>query len=201
MDHEYNEKTINVTNSDMTFERLYREPFVTDEIKDDIEKANVLLIPFTGFRGENIYSFPEETDDFLYYLKDNADSSLRPDIAITDNDYALLGLHSAVVTVATILVQSIVLPVIVNLISDYLKKRAERANRGSNELSAEVNIIVEEDGVSKQISYKGPVDGVKEALNTVAQNIFEDSDNSSKVTDKTQATRDLTDTQDARDED
>lgn len=37
---------------------------------------------------------------------------------------------------------------------------------------AEVNIIVEENSKSKQLSYKGPVSGVKDTLESAIPNLF-----------------------------
>lgn len=176
MKHEINEKTLIVKDCSETFETIYEKEYFPKELMDEIKQANVLLIP-DHVKRENKegYVFPECTQEFLEYLKDNGSDNLIPDIAINDEDFQKLELHSAAITIATFVVTSIVLPMMINLVSNYLYDQAKKMHRDKKDVSARVNIITTEDGKkSKMISYEGPVSGIEEALKSAAKDIFKD---------------------------
>lgn len=72
MKHEIFDTTMNVSDTDVTFEEIYKKPYVPVEYMEDIKNANLLIIPNEGFRDEGDVLFPETTREFLEFLKDNA---------------------------------------------------------------------------------------------------------------------------------
>lgn len=176
MKHEINEKTLIVKDCSETFETIYEKEYFPKELTEEIKQANVLLIPDHIKREDKEgYVFPECTQEFLEYVKDNGSDNLIPDIAINDGDFKKLELHSASITIATFVVTSIVLPIMINLVSNYLYDQAKKMHRDKKDVSARVNIITTEDGKkSKMISYEGPVNGIEEALKSAAKDIFKD---------------------------
>ena len=83
----------------------------------------------------------------------------------SDEDFNKLELHSALITVASFIVTAVVLPVAVNLVSDFLHDLCQKHSRKPDEISAEVNIYVDMENKSTRITYKGPVAGIRDALN------------------------------------
>jgi len=177
MAHEVFGKTIKVVVCEENFNTVYEKEYIPKELLDEIKKANVLLIPDCVKRGtEEVYTFPESTQEFLEYVKDNSADALKPDIAVDDEDFNKLELHSTAITIATFVVTNIVLPLMVDLVSSFLYDQVKKMHREKENVSAKVNIIVteENDKKSKMISYEGPVSGVEDALKTAAKDIFKD---------------------------
>lgn len=176
MRHEICEETLTVKDCSETFETIYEKEYFPKELMNEIKQANVLLIPdYIKREDREGYVFPECTQEFLEYVKDNGSDSLIPDIAIDDENFKKLELHSAVITIATFVVTGIVLPMMINLVSNYLYDQVKKMHREKKDVYAKVNIITTEEGKkSKKISYEGPVSGIEEALKTAAKDIFKD---------------------------
>ena len=173
MKHEIEEIKLTISDSKIRLEDVYEKPYIPQEYISDIKKANLLLIPTEKSNRYNHPIFPELTSEFLDYLKDNSPEEIISDIAISDEDFNKLELHSAAITVATFIVTSALLPFAINLVSSYLYDKAKQMHRKEDELSAEVNIIVQNGKKSKQISYKGPVKDIKDTLDSTIPNLFE----------------------------
>ena len=71
---------------------------------------------------------------------------------------------------------SILLPIATGIVSAFLYDLIKKYRRKDDETTAEVNMIVEDKKTkkSKKITYKGPVSGVKDALDSAAQNLFKE---------------------------
>lgn len=174
MKHEIFDTTMNVSDTDVTFEEIYKKPYVPVEYMEDIKNANLLIIPNEGFRDEGDVLFPETTREFLEFLKDNANDEIVADIAISDEDFQRIELHSAVIEVAKIIVQWGVLPIATSMIAAFLYDLVQKYHRKPEETSAKVQIITEETATkkSKKITYEGPVSGIKDALDQASKDLF-----------------------------
>ena len=176
MKHEISKETLIVKDCSETFETIYEKEYFPRELMNEIKKANVLLIPdYVKREDKEGYVFPECTQEFLEYVRDNCSDNLIPDIAIDDEDFKKLELHSAAITIATFVVTGIVLPMMINLVSNYLYDQAKKMHREKKDVYTKVNIITTEKGKkSKMISYEGPVSGIEGALKSAAKDIFKD---------------------------
>ncbi len=174
MKHEAFDTSWNVFDTDITFEEIYKKPYVPEEFIDDIKKANLLIIPNEGFRDEGDLLFPETTREFFDFLKENANTEIIADIAISDDDFQLIELHSAVIEVAKIIVQWAVLPIATSMIASFLYELVKKYHRKPEDTSARVQIITEETTTkkSKRITYEGPVSGIKDALDQATKELF-----------------------------
>lgn len=174
MKHEIFDTILNVSDSDITFEDIYQKPYIPTEYMAEIKRANLLIIPNESFRDEGDILFPETTREFFEYLKDKSDDELVADIAISDEDFQRIELHSAVIEVAKIIVQLVVLPVATGLIASFLYDLVKKYHRRPEDTSAKVQIIAEETETkkSKKITYEGPVSGIKDALDQATKELF-----------------------------
>ena len=148
--------------------------YIATEYLDDIKKANLLIIPNENFRDEGDVLFPETTREFFDFIREFPNDEIIADIAISDEDFKRIELHSAVIEVAPIIVQTIVLPIALNIISSFLYDLAKKYRRKPEDTSAKVQIITEETATkkSKKITYEGPVSGIKEVLDQAAKDLF-----------------------------
>ena len=174
MKHEIFDTVLNVTDSDVTFEKIYKKEYIPTEYLDDIKKANLLIIPNENFRDEGDALFPETTREFLDFIREFPNDEIISDIAISDEDFKRIELHSAVIEVAPIIVQWVVLPVATSMIASFLYDLVKKYRRKPEDTSAKVQIITEETATkrSKKITYEGPVSGIKEALDQAAKDLF-----------------------------
>ena len=178
MQHEINKMSLTVDSLDLTFDDIYKKDYIPQDYLDEIKKANLLIIPTEHFRGMQEVVFPETTLDFYEYIKENSNDDITADIAISDGKFLKMELHSAVITVATIIVQYVVLPIATGLISSFLYELVKKHHRKNEETSAEVNIIVEEtkSKKTKKITYKGPISGIKQTLDNISDKLFDDEE-------------------------
>ena len=174
MKHEIFDTVLNVTDSDVTFEMIYKKEYIPTEYLDDIKKANLLIIPNENFRYEGDVLFPETTREFLDFIREFPKDEIISDIAISDEDFKRIELHSAVIEVAPVIVQWVVLPIATSMIASFLYELVKKYRRKPEDTSAKVKIITEETETkkSKMITYEGPVSGVKDALDQAAKDLF-----------------------------
>ena len=165
---------VKISDTEISFEQIYNKEYIPKEYIEDIKKANLLIIPDENFRDEGDILFPETTREFFDYIIDNANDNIVADIAISDDDFQRIELHSAVITVATIIVQYAVLPVATGMIATFLYDLIKKHHRKPEDTSAKVKIITEESKTkrSKMITYEGPVSGIKDALDQAVKDIF-----------------------------
>lgn len=174
MTHEINYKKVQIIDSNLTFEKIYEKKYIPSEYLDEIKKANLLIVPNENFRKKGDVLFPETTREFFEYIQDHPNDEIVADIAISDDNFQRIELHSAVIEVATIIVNVVVLPVAINMISNYLYDLIKKYHRKPEDTSARLKIISEETKTKKTkiISYEGPVSEVKETLEIATKEIF-----------------------------
>lgn len=174
MQHESFDNILKISDTDITFEQIYGKDYVPAEYLDDIKKSNFLIIPNESFRNEGDILFPETTREFFDFIRESSGEEIVADIAISDEDFQRIELHSAVIEVATFIVQQVILPIVPGIISAFLYDLVKKYHRKPEETSAKVKIIAEETAIkkSKMITYEGPVSGIKDALDQAAKDIF-----------------------------
>ncbi len=165
---------VKIYDTNISFEQIYNKEYIPKEYIDDIKKANLLIIPNEDFRDEGDILFPETTREFYDYIRENANDDIVADIAISDEDFQRIELHSAVFEVAPIIIQYGLLPIATSIIGSFLYELAKKHHRKPEDTTAKVKIITEETKSKKckTITYEGPVSGIKEALDEAAKDIF-----------------------------
>lgn len=176
MQHEIFKKSLLITDAEDTFEDIYQKEYIPAEYIDDIKKANCLFIPDENFRGEGETLFPETTRQLFDYFKENEQENLITDIAVSDEGFKKIELHSATINIATMIVEYGVLPIVTGLISAFLYDLVKKYHRKKEDTTANVKLIVQETKrkKSKKIIYRGPVEGIEEALNSSIKDMFKD---------------------------
>lgn len=174
MKHEIFDKSLKIVDTDVTFEQIYDKEYIPKEYLEDIKKANLLIIPNEGFRDTGDVLFPETTREFLDFIRDSSGDDVVADIAISDEDFQRIELHSAAIEVATIIVESAIFNIAIGIISAFLYDLIKKYHRTPEETSAKVKIVTKETKTkkSKMITYEGPVSGVKDALDQAAKDLF-----------------------------
>ena len=133
MQHEIFDKVLTISDTDISFEQIYKKEYIPVEYIDDIKKANLLIIPHENFRDEGDILFPETTREFFDFIKETSAEDVIADITISDEDFQRIELHSAVVEVATIIVESVVFNIALNLIASFLYDLIKKYHRKPEE--------------------------------------------------------------------
>lgn len=178
MKHEIFNTKISVLDSDITFDKVYEKDYIPQEYIDEIKNANFLLIPDDD-RCEDRCLFPETTRDFFDFVREQKNEEIIADIAISDECFQYIELHSAVIEVAKIIIQWGVLPIVTSMIASFLYDLVKKHHRNPKETSAKVQIIIEETKTkkSKQIIYEGPVSSIKDSLDQITKELFKKDKN------------------------
>jgi len=117
----FDEKDIfEIKNSNENFETWISKEFIPNEIKENLKKASILLIPTLGFRDNEKPNFPVGTTELFEYFKRNSPAEVTVDICIGDNLYSELGLYSNYKRLGNFLVSTVALSIFLNILSSYI---------------------------------------------------------------------------------
>ena len=149
MNHELTETSLKIEDTDISFNTIYEKKYIPQEYIQDIKKANFLIIPEENYHGEETLLFPETTREFFEYVKNAPHDTIVSDIAVSDEDFQRIELHSATITVATVVVQWVIMPIATSVVAAFLYDMIKKYRRKDNETTAEVNMIVEDKKTKK----------------------------------------------------
>jgi hypothetical protein len=114
---------LSVSITEQNIDYWLSQPFISNKLRDQLKSANTLIIPNRGYSDVSIWYFPEGTEDVLRFLKARESNGLNIDICIEDSDFKELALHADVFTLPEFVVQSIVVPLLISLLVEYVKHR------------------------------------------------------------------------------
>lgn len=150
---------LSVKPTQKTFEHWSARPYLSDATKENIRKASVVAVPIENWSGPDEHVFPVGTNDLFQLLRDK----LPPDsveIAIDDADYKEVALHSALIIVGGFLVTAVVAPVVVNVVSEMLKRRLVSEPKGDKPATVRFGLTVVDANSSgsraAHLTYEGP---------------------------------------------
>ena len=115
--------TIEISEVDESFDTWINQPFVPENLKPELKQASILIVPVIGFRRDGEATFPVGTDNVLAFFKEKLPPGIIVDICIDDAGYMELSLHSNFKRIGTFIVTSILLPVFVTVLSDFVKEK------------------------------------------------------------------------------
>lgn len=85
-----------------------------------LESADVILVPEKNFREGFPFLFHQDTPELLKYLSENLSSHTSVEICANDDEYLEISLHSAHFRIGKILVNYIVAPLVIGLLTNYI---------------------------------------------------------------------------------
>ncbi|MDY0387186.1 MAG: hypothetical protein RBT65_08675 [Methanolobus sp.] len=147
--------------TDTSFSSVINSCTEDSSFKDEIALANILVAPYDipidtddKFKFANKNIFPVSTSELFRYLKQKAPEEIKLDIATKDEDYLELAQHSDLVNLPTIIVSTIVSPIVVGLITNYIydSLKVEKTT-----IKSEI-IVSDSNGNNKSFKYEGPAD-------------------------------------------
>ncbi|WP_167612446.1 hypothetical protein [Maribellus sediminis] len=179
------ESLIQLKETKEDFKYWINSDFVSAEIKEDLNKASILFLPFIGQRRENEATFPSGTEAIYSYFKEKIDKEFSVDICIADELYQELALHSNYKRLGKFIVKSVALPVFLAVLSSYVydtiikptneahQVYIENTDKESPKKYLEIpevkfTIIVEDSSkVTKEFNYEGPANQVENITESI----------------------------------
>jgi len=159
-----NTPEVRVRPSNESFLTWIERPYISHETRARLSTASALIVPREGYgeRSDLLY-FPTNTDDLLLFLQDAETDELRVDICIEDQDYQELALYADFISIAPMVVASGVMSLLVNLISDWVNRRA---GKHAEHTEVRTTLIAHNSrtGDSLAFSYEGPASLYRESM-------------------------------------
>jgi hypothetical protein len=148
--------------SSITFETVLSNFSADIELREQLAKASILIIPHRMKYEGRASIFVVGTIDLYRHLLENSPDNVIVNIATKDDEYIELAQHSALIELATTIACETVASILLGLITNYIYDAiTQEGSRVKSEM-----IIVNKDGSSTSIKYNGPA---KEYYNTVRE--------------------------------
>jgi len=158
-----------VEKSDVSFNTWLTKPYISDNLRQQLSQSNILLLPLENFREGTGIIFPIGTDEIFDYLRENSPDDVCVDILVEDSDYKEIALFSGLLIVlGGFIVTSIVAPIFVNLVSDYLTKKKLPQKTASQ---VRIEILVEGPKETTRVFYEGSVSDFYETVYPVVESL------------------------------
>ena len=115
-------KYINIELTSNTMKDCLESSDLSNDLAEKLKEKNALLIPEIGIGpAEDKIYYPSNTSEFYYYIKKNKSENLQIDLCIDESDYQELAQHDDTMSLPLIIMTSLVAPIVVSLISEYLR--------------------------------------------------------------------------------
>jgi hypothetical protein len=167
MQHEsFKEHDLIVEDTNENFEYWLNQPFISEKLKNEIRKSEILLVPQIGFRGLDYPVFPVKTEELFTYLRGKHDGGEKVEICVENENYKEVALHCDLIVIGSFIVTSVAVPILVNLLSSYIKEKLDK--RGSESV-IKVSLTIEnkKKRLSKKITYEGKPDNFNETIQSI----------------------------------
>lgn len=156
--------------SRITFNSVYKSEYCPDD--QEIQEANLLILPYKSFRNGVDYCFTEYGEEFIQYVRDKNLKEVKADIAITDDKYRVIEMHSLLIDIGIILLTNVIVPVAIGLVTNYVYDKIKSLHVKEDDVNIRFEIISQNaSGESKSIRYDGPASGFDEVKETAEKMI------------------------------
>jgi hypothetical protein len=139
-------------------------PYINAELRERLERSNVLVVPEESYAGKDIVFFPEGTEQLVAFIKGRTPPSLSIEVCIEDSDYKELSRYADLVIIASFVATSLMAPLVVNLVTEYLTRRLGRREKETN-VRWSLTVQDEKTGRSIEYKYEGPPGDLRDQMN------------------------------------
>lgn len=155
-------------------EQLFAELGASQKLISEIKTASIVLAP--SFLRDDIHAFPVGIEEFYSYCK-----SKNIDIAFcADGNPLIIELCSSQIRIGTLIVSYLLLPFLVNILSDYVSDKlkntipqetqvVEKEYQSEPIVSFTISVVDSCGIVKKEYSYEGPAKDIKEVTSHVEE--------------------------------
>jgi hypothetical protein len=172
---------------------------LSNEVRQELTDANVLFVPLKGERDgedsiDSVKVFAPDAEQFFKYLLDSDKKDIKADMCVNDGEYRKLSLYAEPITltvIGTIVISSIIAPVIKDLILDYIRKNRSESSKNSE---FRITLIIDnEDGFIREIQCSGSTVEVEKTLPRMIDQVLAQAEhNNSLITKRLESNSNIT---------
>jgi hypothetical protein len=156
------ESSVIVKESNLGLEYWAAGMTLSAHLQESIRQADIVVVPFEGFREHSGPVFPEGTETFFHFLREK---SKAVEIAVEDDDYKEVAIHFAVLSLATVVIKETALALGAAWIIEYVR---DWTGRHGGNAKVRANLVIEQRNGEKKralkLSYEGPANTFENAL-------------------------------------
>ena len=135
-------------------------------LEPQLESAAILLVPEKSQRNSMSYYFHQDTCALYQFLQDKLTGQALVELCATDDEYLEVTLHSSIHRLGTIVVNSLVAPLLVGLLGSYLYDSL----KAKPDDVVEAAVIVEDHECKAfKFTYKGEAKDFQSLIDKVGQ--------------------------------
>lgn len=151
-----------------TLEQYLRDYIRDCELSEAVRNSDIVLLPYNSFREYKGPLFPEATIEFYNYLATNSKGK-RVELCVEEEDYKELAMHNEVFNLGVILLNSLIMPLLVCLIMEYVKSK-----RGEKKVDVKVTLIQKDENGYQEFQYEGDSKYIVETFDTYLRRGYTD---------------------------
>lgn len=154
---------LQITESNQLIATIFEMELFSDDTKERVKDADILLLPEIGVIDEIEKAFRPDTKSFLKFAKANNSKNYKIELFENTGEEIVLNFHSHDIYLPVIYLRDTrLLPELLELVLGYVE---QKIIHGRNDEPV-VNLIikVEEKGICKVYTYKGLIDRLKVAF-------------------------------------
>jgi hypothetical protein len=142
------------------FEYWLGRPWLSADLREQLGRANVLIVPVEKFRDHEGPVFTQGTEELFHFLKEQGPDGVVVDVCVEDQDFQEYALHHETIEIAEIVFRWAIWPILINLISAYISFRL-----GKRRGTVKVTLTAEDpDGQARSFRYDGPAEDFKTVM-------------------------------------
>lgn len=150
---------ISVKESDQSREYWLDRPWLSER-RAEVQQADILVVPWEDFRENQPALFPQGAADLVRQIAQYGSLSLA--LAIDEDQYSEILLHSKMHRVPTMLITLVALPAFAGMLGNLM---TDLVKGGSKQDQVQMKLIVEGDhGRCIALEYQGPPDRLADTL-------------------------------------
>lgn len=174
---------LSITQTNENFSFWKARPYLNNDVRQLLDKAQVLILPEEQFRDYEIPLFPANTTEIYRFLQ----SKFNIEAVINEEDFREVGLYSKSHRFGKFLVLAVVVPTFVAVLSNYISDKLKNENKDDK---VEFEIIIQTDnGNCKSIKYVGKTSDLKSVVESANKILQEDANEHRSDTTITEATK------------
>lgn len=132
-----------------------KQPYLSAADRQDIERANLLILPWYPDMWDGGLLFVRGSKEFLYYCQGLNEDRLNVKLCIGNAVYSQLELCSYDVFLPDVIVDRIIIPIYVKVMSGIISERITARFGNDIRVNAKVTIVDKDRNIATKFSYRG----------------------------------------------
>lgn len=143
-------------------------PSLDEKTRENLRAANILIVPEgEDYEGKGAY-FPEGTEDFYRFLRDQG---VNVEVAAQDENFQELARHFDLKIMGEFVLEYVLAPLFVNMVWSYCQSRVLNAQKSAIKIGL---TIQKADGSAKRLAYEGPLDEFEAKVKPLLQEFLDE---------------------------